>query len=92
MAAALELMLPHVQVGSAMACTVEQARAAAAEADRAAQMARVFEVRCCTVNSKIMLMIIIPSACRVSSLVVGKLVFSVPGCLSLQPVLLQPCC
>lgn len=35
----------RVQVGSAMACTVEQARAAAAEADRAAQMARVFEVR-----------------------------------------------
>lgn len=33
-----------LQVGSAMACTVEQARAAAAEADRAAQMARVFEV------------------------------------------------
>ncbi|KAL4423468.1 hypothetical protein ABPG77_005420 [Micractinium sp. CCAP 211/92] len=31
-------------VGSAMACTVEQARAAAAEADRAAQMARVFEL------------------------------------------------
>ncbi len=53
MAAALKLLLPHVQVGSAMACTVEQARAAAAEADRAAQMARVFEVRCCTVNSKL---------------------------------------
>lgn len=31
------------QVGDVMACTVEQARAAAAEADSAAQMARVFE-------------------------------------------------
>ncbi|PRW33112.1 MORN repeat [Chlorella sorokiniana] len=31
-------------VGDVMACTVEQARAAAAEADTAAQMARVFEL------------------------------------------------
>lgn len=31
-------------VGDVMACTVDQARAAAAEADIAAQMARVFEV------------------------------------------------
>lgn len=35
---------PPLQVGDVMACTVEQARAAAAEADSAAQMARVFEV------------------------------------------------
>lgn len=34
-------------VGDVMACTVDQARAAAAEADIAAQMARVFEVRGC---------------------------------------------
>ena len=31
-------------VGDVMACTVDQARAAAAESDIAAQMARVFEV------------------------------------------------
>ena len=36
--------LTLLQVGDVMACTVEQARAAAAEADTAAQMARVFEV------------------------------------------------
>ena len=35
---------PLAQVGDVMACTVEQARTAAAEADTAAQMARVFEV------------------------------------------------
>ncbi len=34
-------------VGDVMACTVDQARAAAAESDIAAQMARVFEVRAC---------------------------------------------
>ena len=34
----------RLQVGDVMACTVEQARSAAAEADTAAQMARVFEV------------------------------------------------
>ena len=33
------------QVGDMMGCTLEQARAAAAEADTAAQMARAFEVR-----------------------------------------------
>ena len=33
------------QVGDVLACTVEQARQAAAAADAAAQMARVFEVR-----------------------------------------------
>ena len=33
------------QVGEMMGCTLEQARAAAAEADTAAQMARAFEVR-----------------------------------------------
>ena len=39
--------LLRMQVGDVMGCSIEQARAAAAEADTAAQMARVFEVRAC---------------------------------------------
>lgn len=39
------MFLSDEWIGSVMGCTVEQARAAAAEADHAAQMAQVFELR-----------------------------------------------